>query len=130
MKVNAKSNLRARFEAFVEILDGFENIDALLKTGQKTDTRMRADYLLQNRRVIVEQKTLESNPTGKPQQFADRIMRERGIVAYGRVTTQRIFSSQPDAVALQRDLVLSLAKVIDADVAKADKQTRDTRLDL
>jgi len=89
---------------------------------------MRADYLFQGRQIIVEQKTLESNPIDKPQKFADKIMRERGIVAFGRVSTQRIFSGQPDANALQRKLILGIAKIIDDDVAKADKQTRDTRL--
>jgi hypothetical protein len=125
---NTRSTLRERFESFVKTLDGFEDIDALLKSSKKPDGRMRADYLFQNRRFIVEQKTLESDPIDKPQKFAERIMRERVIVAFGRVTTQRIFSGQPDATALQRGLVLKIAKTIDDDVAKADKQTRDPRL--
>jgi hypothetical protein len=113
---------------FVKTLDGFEDIDALLRESKPPDRRMRADYLVQGREIIVEQKTLESDPITKPQKFADKIMRERGIVAFGRVSTQRIFSGQPDANALQQRLVLGIAKTIDDDVAKADKQTRDTRL--
>jgi hypothetical protein len=128
MERNTRSSLRTRFESFVKTLDGFEDIDALLKDSEITDSRMRADYLFQRRQIILEQKTLESNPIAKPQKFAEKIMRERGIVAFGRVSTQRIFSGQPDANTLQRGLVLSIAKTIDDDVAKADKQTRDTRL--
>jgi|SRR5580658_1489495 hypothetical protein len=126
--VNTRPTLRARFEAFVKTLDGYEDIDALLKFSKTTGGRMRADYLFQGREIIVEQKTLESNPIHRPQKFADEIMRERGIVVLGRSSTQRIFSRQPDANALQRRLVLDIAKTIDDDVAKADKQTRDTRL--
>lgn len=122
------SSLRSRFESFVRTLNGFENIDSLLKGSRKFDSKQRADYLFQEREVNVEQKTLVSDPISKPQKFADKIMRERGIVAYGTVSTRRIFSSQPDANSLQRRMVLSIAKTIDDVVAKADKQTRDTRL--
>ncbi len=125
---NTRPTLRTRFESFVKTLDGFEDIDALLKNSKTPDRRMRADYLFQGREIIVEQKTLESNPIARPQKFADKIMRERGIVVLGRSSTQRIFSRQPDANALQRRLVLGIAKTIDDDVAKADKQARDTRL--
>jgi hypothetical protein len=123
-----RPTLRVQFESFVKSLDGFEDIDALLKSGSAQSGLKRADYLFQNRQVIVEQKTLVSNPVDRPQKFANRIMRERGIVAFGTVSTRRIFSGQPDSSSLQRGLMLSIAKIIDDDVAKADKQTRDTRL--
>ena len=125
---NAKSTLRKRFESFVKTLDGFEDIDALLRNSKDLDGKMRADYLFQRRQIIVEQKTLVSNPVDKPQKFAGKMMRDRGLVLMGTASTQRIFSGQPDASSLQRKLMLSIAKTIDDDVAKADKQTRDTRL--
>jgi hypothetical protein len=121
------STLRRRFESFVRTLDGFEHIDALLKHSKNLDRKQRADYLFQGRQIIVEQKTLVSDPIRKPQKVADKIMRERGIVAYGTVSTRRIFSSQPDANSLQSRLVLSIGRTIHEVVAKADKQTRDTR---
>src|SRR5271157_74614 len=127
-KENTNPTLRTRFESFVKTLDGFEDIDALLKDSKDPANKMRADYLLQSRRIIVEQKTLVVNPVDRPQKFADKMMRDRGIIAFGTVSTRRIFSSQPDADSLQRRLMLSIAKIIDDDVAKADKQTRDTRL--
>ena len=125
---SANSTLRTRFESFVRTLDGFEDIDTLLNNAKNSADKMRADYLFRNRRIIVEQKTLVSNPVGRPQKFADKIMRNRGIIAFGTVSTRRIFSGQSDASSLQRRLMLSIAKIIDDDVAKADKQTRDTRL--
>ncbi|MGA2888945.1 MAG: hypothetical protein ABSE51_12910 [Terracidiphilus sp.] len=127
-KDNGKSTLRTRFESFVKTLDEFEDIDSLLNNAKEPDDRMRADYLFQSRQIIVEQKTLVSDPVGRPQRFAEKIMRDRGIIAFGTVSTRRIFSNQPDTDSLQRGLMLNIAKIIDDDVAKADKQVRDTRL--
>jgi hypothetical protein len=126
--MNTRPSLRTRFEAFVKTLDGYEGIDALLKYSKTTGGRMRADHLFQNRKIIVEQKVLESDPVTKPQKFAGKIMQERGIVALGRVPTQRLFSRQPDADDLQKRLALNVVRIINANVAKADKQARDTRL--
>jgi hypothetical protein len=120
------ANLLERFESFVGTLDGFENIDLLLQTADPHGIK-RADYFLQNRRVIVEQKALRSNPTGRPQKFADKFTRERGVIFYGATSTSRLFAGQPDSEELQRRLILDLARVIDDDVARADKQTAHTR---
>ena len=54
-------------------------------------------------------------------------MKDRGVRAYGTVSTRALFSKFPDAENLQRQLVLKITEVVDGDVAHADKQTRDTR---
>ena len=123
---DVKPTLRTRFESFVRTLDGFESIDVRLK-GQEYEGMKRADYLFQGRSFIVEQKTLKANPVDKPQKFATRIMRDRRIIQFGTTSTKRLFSGQPDANELHQRLMLNIAKVIDNDVAHADKQTRDTR---
>jgi hypothetical protein len=123
---NTMANLRERFESFVQTLDGFESIDVLLKEAYPHGIK-RAVYLLQNRRIVIEQKVLQSNPDGRPQRFADKVARERGIIYYGATSTARLFGRQPDSQELQKRLILDLARVIDDDVACADKQTADTR---
>lgn len=125
---NPRITLRTRFESFVKHLHGFEDIDALLRDSKTPENRMRADYLLKGRQIIIEQKTLLANPVDRPQKFAHKVMRERRIIAFGTNSTRRIFANQPDSSLLQQRLMLSVAKIIDDDVAKADKQTRDTRL--
>jgi hypothetical protein len=120
------SSLLERFESFVTTLDGFESIDSLLHVADPKGIK-RADYLVQNRHIIIEQKVLRSNPIGRPQRFVDKLASERGILIYGRVSTAQIFSGQPDTRDLQRKMVLDLARVIDDDVADADKQTAETR---
>jgi hypothetical protein len=124
--VETMSSLRERFESFVKTLDGFESIDTLLQ-GAGQQGRKRADYLVQNRQIVIEQKVLQSNPAGRPQKFVDKVARERGILIYGRVSTTQVFGGQPDPKDLQRKMVLDLARVIDDDVANADKQTAHTR---
>jgi hypothetical protein len=56
--------LRERFEAFIETFDGCENVDTLLK-GNDMPGKNRADYLLRRQEIIVEQKTLEVDPTDR-----------------------------------------------------------------
>jgi hypothetical protein len=50
---NARSTLHGRFESFVKTLDGFEDIEDLLKDG-KQHTEKRAGYLFQDRQMIGE----------------------------------------------------------------------------
>jgi hypothetical protein len=120
------AGLKARFETFVKTLDGFELIDDLLR-GSDVPGRKRADYLFNNREIIVEQKSLEVDPTHKPQRFVNKLMDEGRFVMFGTLSTKAIFDKLPDGAKLNRDLVLKITKVIQDIVSKADKQTKDTR---
>jgi hypothetical protein len=83
-------SLKERFEAFVQTLEGFESIDYLLM-GNDYAGKQRADYLLNGRTIIIEQKSLEQNPTDKPQKFVERLANEQGFLIYGQVSTNLIF---------------------------------------
>jgi hypothetical protein len=121
------ASLRERFERFVKELDGFEDIDVLLKGRDLSGTK-RADYLFAQRNIIVEQKVLEVDPHQKPQAFIDQLIKQGRILFLGgKVSTDVIFGKMPDGEELKKKLILKLTKVLDDDVAKADKQTRDTR---
>jgi hypothetical protein len=112
--------LKQRFETFIKAFDGFEDIDLLLKENNPVG-KNRADYLLQDRTVIVEQKSLEVDPVSRPQKYADKLMAQRRLMMFGRVSTKTLSED------LQSEIFLDLAKNIDAIVAKADRQTDDTR---
>lgn len=120
------TNLAARFGSFIKSMSGFENIDTLLQ-GIHLESKHRADYLLWNRRIIVEQKALVVDPADKPQKFIDRLTAERGLYVAGRTSTDRILAAMPDGEELRSRLYLSVAKILDEKTAHADKQTRDTR---
>jgi hypothetical protein len=115
-----------RFETFIRTMRGFENIDDLLG-GANHDSKKRADYLLWNRHVIVEQKVLVTDPLNKPQKFVDGLMEEGRIILYGRMSTDAIFDGLADGQELKREMYLRITKSLEDSVAYADKQTRDTR---
>lgn len=88
--------LQDRLVAFVRTLDGFEDIDALLRNTDPHGVK-RADYLLANRTVIVELKTVVSDPQSP--------------------VTHPLSQRQAD----------KLTAVMERDVSHADKQTAGTR---
>ena len=114
------ATLRQRFEAFISTFDGYENIDALLE-GQHLPDKNRADYLLWGRTIVVEQKSLASDPTDRVQNYADKLKAEGRLIVYGTMSIDMLSDD------LRREFVLDLAKNIDAIVAKADRQTEDSR---
>lgn len=120
------TGLRARFETFIQTFDQFESIDELLKSADPHG-KQRADYLLCGRKIIIEQKVLEVDPIDKPQKFIDKLMEQGRILVFGKLSTAAIFRKLPDRDRLERSMILKMAKVIDDCVAKADKQSRDTR---
>jgi hypothetical protein len=120
------TNLLERFEAFIRTVRGFESIDELLKDTH-LESKKRADYLLGDRQIIVEQKVLVDDPADKPQKFVDELMKKGRILAYGTVSTERIFAGMPDGNEQKRRMFLGITKGLEASFADADKQTRDTR---
>lgn len=118
--------LQERFERFIPSMPGYENVDELLK-GVHLEGKKRADYLLCDRRVIVEQKVLIHDPSRKPQQFVTQLIRERGYLLYGTTSTNRIFAGMADGQEQKRRMFLDITKGVEANFAAADKQTRDTR---
>lgn len=120
------TTLRARFEAFVKTLEGFEDIDTLLK-NQDVAGKKRADYLFQNRSIIVEQKSLEIDPADKPQKFIEQLINEGKLMFWGTRSTEAIFRKMPNGDELRKQLSLKIGKIVSDNVEYADKQVRDTR---
>ena len=110
----------------MKTLDGFEDIDDLLR---ETDPlgKKRADYLVSDRTIIVEEKALEIDPSDKPQKYMDRLMGENRFIAYGTVSTKQVFDKLPDGEKLHKTLIHRLTSVLEGIASNADKQTRDTR---
>ncbi len=120
-----KAKLNQRFERFVGTLEGFEDIDSLT-SGMYADC-LRADYLINNRTVIIEQKTLTTNPKHKVQKYADLLLGEGKIVANGRHSLRPVFDAQPAGRWHSRRFINKLSSVLKDDLSHADKQLRDTR---
>jgi hypothetical protein len=121
------SDLKKRFEQFVTTLDGFEDIDVLLKRCDPADKR-RADYLFSNRSIIVEQKVLEVDPGDKAQKYLHRLMEEGRLVAWGTPAVDRdSFRDLPDGERLHKNRLHKTSSRLEEIASAADKQTRDTR---
>ena len=121
------SDLKVRFEEFVQTLEGFEEIDCLLKDCDPHGKR-RADYLFSTRTIIVEQKVLETDPSEKTQDYLDRLRAENRIIGWGTAAMDRDdFYKLPDGEKLYRNLLHKTTSRIEKIASDADKQTRDTR---
>jgi hypothetical protein len=121
-----KTTLKQRFEQFMSVMEGVENIDALMSQCA-LPSRQRADYLAFNRRVIIEQKSLDVDPDYKIQKYIDEIIMTRGILSYGKFSFNKIVEQLPDGKGIKKRIYHKLTQVIDDIIAKADKQTGDTR---
>ena len=121
------SALKTCFEEFVRNVDGFEEIDCLLKDRDPHGKR-RADYLFLDRTIIVEQKVLETDPSNKLQNYLDRLMKENRIIGWGTGAMDRDdFYKLPDGETLYKSILHKTTSRIEEIASLADKQTRDTR---
>jgi hypothetical protein len=120
------TSLSQRVEAFLKTLGGFENVDALLKE-RDVPGKKRADYLLRDRSIIIEQKILVADPAGKPQKFVDNLVQDGKAIFFGTVSTALIFRKMADGEQQRKRMFDHLARVVIDDIENADKQTRDTR---
>jgi hypothetical protein len=119
-------NLLERFESFIKTVRAFESIDELLR-DRHLERKKRADYLLWERQIIVEQKVLVDDPSDKPQKFVNELMSKGRVRSYGTVSTDELFSGMADVQEQKRRMFLGITKGLEASFADADKQTRDTR---
>lgn len=121
-----KAPLDQRFGQFIKTFRGFESIDVLLKK-RPHPKKERADYLVWDRRVIIEQKRLMVDPAEKPRAFGHNLMRERGFIAWGTHSLNNILSGLPDEKTLRYKLALNVTQSIGNIISKADNQIRDTK---
>ncbi len=108
-------------------LNGVESVDELMRSLPPIPLK-RADYISADCHIIIEQKSLDSDPSNKIQEYADKLMEERGIVLFGQMTTDRLFEGQDDREKIKKRIFDIVTKNIRSIVAYADKQTRDTKL--
>ena len=107
---------------------GVESIDDLVRPREsKLTGRQRADFLASDRRVVIETKSLDVNPTGKIQRFLDGLAQAGRLHKTGDMTLEELLRDLPDGQDLFDEFRARVTKVFDNNIAKADDQTRDTR---
>ncbi len=110
------------FESFIKTMRGFEGVDKLLR-DVPSEGKHRADYLLWDREIILEQKALVVDVADTPQKFVDRQMKEGRLIVYGRTSTRAIFDKLPDGRELERRMFLSMTKGVEGSVAASHMPT-------
>lgn len=120
-------SLENRFKSFMKSVEFAESIDDLL-VGKQYEGKQRADYLLFDRKVIVELKNLAEDPSSKVEQEIDKHRdREDFPLIYGQTDLQKVLKYLPDGKHINRRIHRNLTRSVEKGIRSADKQFVDTK---
>ena len=120
------TNLRSRFESFMSIIPSVEVIDdiELCKESQKEE---KADYLGLGRRIIFEQKALETDQIDKIQEKIDNYQDEDFYpLFYGQRDINDILKYFPNEEKIKLEIYNLITKQIEKILSKANGQIPST----
>lgn len=120
-------SLEDRFNSFMESATFTESIDRLLE-GEHHERKKRADYLLFERKIIVELKTLKDDPSSKIDEEMDKHReREDFPLILGTVDLQSVLQCLPDGETINRTIFLKTTRSVEKGIRSANKQFIDTK---
>jgi len=120
------SDLESRFHSFITGLPHAESIDSLL-AGPEFDGEKRADYLVFDRQVIIELKSLEVDTSPKVEkELASHRDRDDFPLIYGAVELQKILKHLPDGGQINQRIFNSTTRSIEDGARSAAKQLQNT----
>src|SRR5207247_7205363 len=121
------SDLESRFQAFLEACPGSESLDTLL-ADRKFDGHRRADYLLKDRKIIVELKSIESDPSAKAEfELSRHRNRDDFPVFYGEVELRKVLAHLPDGDQIHERIYTRTTRSIEDAARSAEEQLRSTK---
>ena len=120
--------LENRFGQFMDSLNRVENIDDLF---DEKDGCKKADYLWCNRAVVVELKTLKTDPEIKAQTEMDKHSeRDDYPLFYGEVDSDKIINQLHDGKEIRRKIYLKITRSLEDIVRSSEKQIKATKKSL
>jgi hypothetical protein len=120
-------SLNDRFKTFLTQLPFAEAIDGLELPPEFDDSK-RADFLIDNRKAIIELKSLESDPEHKIQtELKNHQDRDEYPLFYGELELSNILKHLPDGEEIQKKLLYKISRSIEQSFKKADKQICATK---
>jgi hypothetical protein len=120
-------SLNDRFQSFLSKLPFAEAIDDL-DLSPEYDKSKRADFLLENRKVIIEIKTLESDPEHKIHtELKNHQERDKYPLFYGVLEINKVFTHLPDGEQINQNLFYNISRSIEQSFREADKQICATK---
>jgi hypothetical protein len=118
--------LENRFKQFMASLSGVESVDALLPPGSFVG-KQRADYLVANRRVVLELKTLKVDPSAKIEaELSQHRNRDDFPLIYGSVELPKILRHLPDSDQINQRIYRNISRSVETAVRGAETQISDT----
>jgi hypothetical protein len=118
--------LENRFKQFMASLSGVESVDALLPPGSFVG-KQRADYLVVNRRVVLELKTLKVDPSAKIEaELSQHRNRDDFPLIYGSVELPKILRHLPDGDQINQRIYRNISRSVETAVRGAETQISDT----
>jgi hypothetical protein len=122
-------NLTGRFKAFLNQLDGAESIDDLQLTKDQESAK-KADYFLNNRTIVCELKSLETDGAHKiDKALAPYQNREEWPLIFGRVKVDlhRLLKNFPEKEEIHLKAINAVSDSLEGIVESANRQIRETK---
>lgn len=120
------SALERRFLHFLSGIPGAESLDELL-SGEQYKGERRADFLLFDRRVIIEVKSLEVDTSSKVEgEMATHRDRDDFPLIYGEVDLSKVLAHLPDGKEINDRIFLRTTRSVEAAARSAEDQIENT----
>lgn len=121
------TSLNDRFKAFLMQLPFAETIDNLELPPEFDDSK-RADFLIDNRKAIIELKSLESDPEHKIHAvLKNHEERDEYPLFYGQMELAKILKHLSDGEELNKKLFYKILRSVEQSFREADRQIRATK---
>jgi hypothetical protein len=121
-----KPALEERFKSFLRQLPGAEDVDGTLTEAQLPGRR--ADFLLRDRRIVLELKSLTNDPEHKiEERLGPHRDRPEFPVFYWQSDLSEILPYLPDGAEIRREIFHALTRAIQGYLEDADDQIADTK---
>jgi hypothetical protein len=119
--------LEVRFKKFLASRPDAEIIDEIIPPGDY-EGKKRADYLLANRKVILELKNLETDISPKAQKEIDKHEHRKDFpFIYGKVDIQKILQHLPDGQEINKRIYELISRTVEGAIRSAEDQIMDTK---
>ena len=124
---SSQSSLELRLKRFLDLEATSESLDAE-KFCEAFGSRKRADYLLNNRKIIAELKTLNSPPTSRlSKRLRTWLSRPEAPIAFGQVGVAKVLDYFPDGELLKKEIFDLSGRAVRQSLQKADVQIASTK---
>lgn len=123
----SKPSLEDRFMTFTDRLEGSENIDNSLSNAELSYGK-RADFLLNERKVVLEIKSVEINPHYKiEERLSPHRSRPEFPLFFWDSDLDTILPNLPDGDKIRHDIFHALTRAVQTALEKADDQIQATK---